>query len=63
MTVSGLITGRNIIKVTKGGLSTYQVVTARGVSYKFVNAEGTELTQEELAAIKPGDSVTTSSPT
>ena len=58
VTVSGLITGRNIIKVTKGGLSTYQVVTARGVSYKFVNTEGTELTQEELAAIKPGDSVT-----
>lgn len=58
VTVSGLITGRNIIKVTKGGLSTYQVVTARGVSYKFVNAEGTELTQEELGAIKPGDSVT-----
>lgn len=58
VTVSGLITGRNIIKVTKGVLSTYQVVTARGVSYKFVNAEGTELTQEELAAIKPGDSVT-----
>ena len=58
VTVSGLITGRNIIKVTKGGLSTYQVVTARGVNYKFVNAEGTELTQEELAAIKPGDSVT-----
>lgn len=58
VTVSGLITGRNIIKVTKGGLSTYQVVTARGVSYKFVNAEGTELTQEVLAAIKPGDSVT-----
>ena len=58
VTVSGLITGRNIIKVTKGGLSTYQVVTARGVSYKFVNAEGTELTREELAAIKQGDSVT-----
>ena len=58
VTVSGLITVRNIIKVTKGGLSTYQVVTARGVNYKFVNAEGTELTQEELAAIKPGDSVT-----
>ena len=33
-------------------------MTARGVNYKFVNAEGTELTQEELAAIKPGDSVT-----
>ena len=58
VTVSGLTTGRHIIKVTKGGVSTYQVVTARGVSYKFVNAEGKELTQEELAAIKPGDSVT-----
>ena len=58
VTVSGLTTGRHIIKVTKNGVSTYQVVTARGVSYKFVNAEGTELTEEELAAIKPGDSVT-----
>ena len=58
VTVSGLTTGRHIIKVTKDSLSTYQVVTARGVSYKFVNAEGTELTQDELASIKPGDSVT-----
>ena len=58
VTVSKLTTGRHIIKVTKNGVSTYQVVTARGVSYKFVNAEGKELTQEELAAIKPGDSVT-----
>ena len=58
VTVSGLTTGRHIIKVTKDSFSTYQVVTARGVSYKFVNAEGTELTQDELAAIKPGDSVT-----
>ena len=49
LTVSGLTTGRHIIKVTKDGLSTYQVVTARGISYKLVNAEGTELTQEELA--------------
>ena len=58
VTVSGLTTGRHIIKVTKDGLSTYQVVTARGVSYKLVNAEGTELTAEEKAAIKPGDTVT-----
>ena len=58
VTVSGLTTGRHIIKVTKDGLSTYQVVTARGISYKLVNAEGTELTAEEKAAIKPGDTVT-----
>ena len=58
VTVSKLSTGRHIIKVTKGELSTYQVVTARGVSYKLVNAEGAELTEAELAAIKPGDSVT-----
>ncbi len=58
VTVSGLITGRNIIKVTKDGLSTYQVVTARGVSYKLVDKDGKELTDEAKAAIKPGDSVT-----
>ena len=60
VTVSGLITGRNIIKVTKTetGLSTYQVVTARGVSYKLVDKDGKELTDEAKAAIKPGDSVT-----
>ena len=40
---SGLTAGRHIIKVTKDGLS-YQVVTARGIGYKLVNAEGTELT-------------------
>ena len=58
VTVSGLTSGRHIIKVTKGGLSTYQVVTARGVSYKLVNADGSELTEAEKAALKPGDTVT-----
>ena len=60
VTVSGLITGRNIIKVTKTetGLSTYQVVTARGVSYKLVDKDGKELTDETKPAIMPGDSVT-----
>ena len=60
VTVSRLTTGRHIIKVTKTetGLSTYQVVTARGVSYKLVDKDGKELTDEAKAAIKPGDSVT-----
>ncbi len=34
VTVTGLTTGRHIIKVEKGGLANYQVVTARGVSYE-----------------------------
>ena len=60
VTVSKLATGRHIIKVTKTdtGLSTYQVVTARGVSYKLVDKDGKELTADALKAIKPGDSVT-----
>ena len=58
VTVSKLTTGRHIIKVTKDGLSTYQVVTARGVSYKLVDKDGKELTADALKAIKPGDSVT-----
>ena len=60
VTVSKLTTGRHIIKVTKTetGLSTYQVVTARGVSYKLVDKDGKELTDEAKAAIRPGDSVT-----
>ena len=57
VTVSGLTTGRHIIRVTKDGLSTYQVVTARGVSYQLVDAAGEPLTEDALAAIKPGDSV------
>ncbi len=40
--------GRNIIKVSKDGKSTYQVVTAKQISYTVNNG----------AAVKPGDEVT-----
>ncbi len=58
MTVTGLVTGRSIIKVTKNGLSTYQVITARQVSYKLVDANGVELTDEAKTHVAPGDTVT-----
>ena len=57
VTVSGLTTGRHIIKVEKNGVANYQVVTARQVSYKLVDADGKELTEEAKANIKAGDTV------
>ena len=55
VTVSGLTTGRHIIRVEKDGLATYQVVTARGVSYVMKDANGNELAAN--AELKPGDKV------
>ncbi len=55
VTVSGLTTGRHIIKVEKDGKAAYQVVTARGVSYKVLNADGEELAAD--AQIKAGDTI------
>ena len=52
-TVTGLTTGRHIIKVEKNGAATYQVVTAQKVSYKIMNADCTE----EVTEVKPGDTV------
>lgn len=46
VTVSGLKSGRHIVKLEKDGKATYQVVTARAVSYTL-----------DKAVIKPGDSV------
>ncbi len=43
VTVSGLTTGRHIIKVEKDGKATYQVITARKVSYTLYDSEGNEL--------------------
>ena len=56
VTVSGLTTGRHIIRVEKDGLAAYQVVTARGVSYVMKDADGNELAAN--AELKPGDKVT-----
>ena len=57
VTVTGLTTGRHIIKVEKNGVANYQVVTARGVSYKLVDNDGKELTEAAKAALKAGDTV------
>lgn len=57
VTVTGLTTGRHIIKVEKGGKANYQVITARGVSYTLVDKDGAKLTEEAKAALKAGDTV------
>ena len=56
VTVTGLTTGRHIICVEKDGLKTYQVVTARGVSYDLVDADGNVLPAD--TEFKAGDKVT-----
>lgn len=56
VTVSGLTTGRHIIKVEKNGVANYQVVTARGVTLKLVNEDGEELPMD--TEFYPGDKVT-----
>ena len=55
VTVANLTTGRHIVRVEKDGVATYQVITARGVSYKLLDAEGDEL--PENAEVKPGETV------
>ena len=56
VTVTGLTTGRHIICVEKDGLKTYQVVTARGVTYDLVDADGNVLPAD--TEFKAGDKVT-----
>lgn len=55
VTVTGLITGRHIIRVEKNGTATYQVVTARQVSYDLVDADGNVLPAN--TEYKAGDKV------
>ena len=56
VTVTGLTTGRHILCVEKDGVKTYQVVTARGVSYDFLDADGNVLPAN--TEFKAGDKVT-----
>ena len=56
VTVTGLTTGRHILCVEKDGVKTYQVVTARGVSYDFLDADGNVLPAG--TEFKAGDKVT-----
>ena len=55
VTVTGLTTGRHIICVEKDGVKTYQVVTTRGVSYDFLDADGNVL--PKTTEFKAGDKV------
>ena len=56
VTLSGLTTGRHIVKVEKGGVATYQVITARQVTLTLLDEDGKELPAD--TAFKPGDRVT-----
>lgn len=43
VTVTGLTTGRHILRIEKDGMAAYQVITARGVSYDIIDADGNVL--------------------
>lgn len=51
-TITGLTKGSNIIKVTKNGLSTYQVIRAKevDVDIKYTDADGNDISASELSA-------------
>ncbi len=55
-TIAGLTEGPNVVKVTKNGVSTYQVIRAKevAVSYIYKDADGNEIAAEELSA---GDTI------
>ncbi len=55
VTVTGLTTGRHILRIEKDGMAAYQVITARGVSYDFLDADGKVLPQD--AELVPGQAV------
>ena len=55
VTVTGLTTGRHILRMEKDGLATYQVITARGVSYDILDADGNVLPQD--VELVPGQAV------
>ncbi len=56
VTLTGLTTGRHIVRIEKDGVATYQVITARQVRYDLLDADGNVL--PESTEFKPGDSVT-----
>ena len=56
VTVSGLKTGRHIIKFEKDGVASYQVVTATQVSAVMKNSEGNEIPFN--TKLNPGETVT-----
>ncbi len=55
VTLTGLTTGRHIVKVEKGGKANYQVITARGICYELQDVEGSKLAED--AQIHAGDTI------
>ncbi|MEI3103098.1 MAG: hypothetical protein V8S97_02555 [Oscillospiraceae bacterium] len=55
VTVTNLTSGRHIVRVEKDGVATYQVITARGVRYDLLDADGNVLPAH--TEIKAGDQV------
>ncbi len=43
VTITGLTTGRHIVRIEKDGVATYQVITARQVRYDLLDADGKRL--------------------
>ena len=56
VTITGLTTGRHIVRIEKDGVATYQVITARQVRYDLLDADGNVL--PENTEFNPGDTVT-----
>ena len=56
VTLSGLTTGRHIVKVEKDGVAAYQVITARQVTLTLQDKDGNELPAD--TEFNPGDQVT-----
>ena len=54
VTLTGLLHGRNIVKIEKNGGATYQVITAKQMSYTLLDADGDPLGDTPLHA---GDTV------
>lgn len=57
VTVSRLTAGRHIVKVTKGDVSTYQVITAKPLTYTMYRYRTDEPVTADTV-LKPGDRVT-----
>ena len=48
VTVTGLTTGRHIVRVEKDGKANYQIITARGVTYEIQDKDGNPLPEGTL---------------
>ncbi len=56
VTVSGLTTGRHIIRLEKDGVASYQVVTAQQVTAKYYDKDGNDMGDNPV--FTPGESIT-----